>query len=122
MNPPPDWQKFVRVSNPSLGQDTTLCAPALSITFFLRLIDYDAVKQLYDAVMKLMQPELTHYRARPMKRPAKIKKEAFTMIPTWMGRPGRGQSYWWTAYAGADLGVEPPGIYFLVTAEPITDA
>src|ERR1041384_4094890 len=100
---PPPWDELVWVADPGLGQRITLLAPALSLTFYLRRIDYAAVAQLYAEAMKLMQPELTHYMAENMKRPAKLTSRTLGMIPAWMSKPKELHSYWWEAHGGADL-------------------
>lgn len=116
---PTPWDGFVRVGDPNLGQTVTLLHPALTITFTLRWIGYAAVRQLYDAAMLLMQPELTHYQAENMKRPAKITPRALSMIPAWMQKPKEDHVYWWQAYSGADLGCAPPGLEFWLWATPL---
>jgi hypothetical protein len=75
-----------------------------------------------EAAMDLMQPELTHYQAENMKRPAKITSSALGMVPTWMKKPREGHDYWWRAYGGTDLGCAPPGLSLSVLAVPVADA
>ncbi|MES1188961.1 MAG: type VI immunity family protein [Myxococcales bacterium] len=113
------WDELVRVGDPGLGQQVTLMAPALTISFYLQEVDYDGVAQLYAEAMKLIEPGLTHYQAESMKRPAKISPRALGMIPTWMRKPKEFHSYWWEAHGGADLGQSPPGLELLLLASAI---
>jgi hypothetical protein len=107
MNEP--WSGLVYACDPGVGQEITTLHPALSIAFYFRSSDFDAIGQLYSAAMVLMKEHLTHYQAEEMKRPARITPQAFTMIPAWMKKPREGHVYWWTANGGADLGCSPPG-------------
>jgi Protein of unknown function (DUF3396) len=118
----PSWNEFVLIDNPRLGQDVTLLSPVLGINFYLGSTDAEAVAQLYDEAMKLIQPELTHYIAENMKRPAKITSKALGMIPTWMKRPKDGYAYDWNAYGGTDLGCSGPGLEFFVVYRPFVSA
>ena len=114
----PNWNQFVFVDDPRLGQAVTLLSPALTINFFLGWVDAEAVTQLYEEALKLIQPGLTHYIAENMKRPAKISSKALGMIPAWMKKPREDYGYYWNAYGGSDLGCAPPGLESFIVYYP----
>lgn len=115
MNDP--WPSLTYVCDPGVGQEITTLHPVLSIAFYTRWPDCDAVAQLYLAAMALMQERLTHYHAEEMKRPARVTPRAFTMIPAWLKKPREDHVYWWKANGGADLGCSPPGFELRLLAQ-----
>jgi Protein of unknown function (DUF3396) len=118
MTDAPHWSDMTIVMDPGVGQVITTLHPAFTITFHMRMLNLPALSQLYQRAMDLMQPELTHYDAEDMKRPAKATAKTWTMVPAWLRKPKRDHVYQFNAYGGKDLGVAPPAIELMMTDLP----
>jgi hypothetical protein len=117
------WSELTYACDPGVGQEIVTVSPALSLTFYVRVPDLAAVTQLYESVLALIGPGLTHYRADGMKRPEPITQRALGMIPTWMRKPKLTHRYGWEANGGSDLGCAPPGFELdVMPLPPLTPA
>jgi hypothetical protein len=103
MTPPPDWSALSARDK----QGNVIVSPCLALNIYLDETDPAQVQDFFQRALDAVGPQLTHYLAERMQRPAKLTPRALGMLGTWLRKPKEAHEYVIKLWGGGPRDVSP---------------